>query len=98
VHQQSQQKRLRSLNFARIKNHRKGGDLLFQFKGDLLFLSFFDAMKTEQARALPSFSHGPHSKQEDVSRILQILASVCNAPAAAVTTTTAAKFLCSDSS
>ena len=46
-------------------------------------------MKKEQARELPSFSHGPHSKQEDVSRILQIFASVCNAPAAAVTTTTA---------
>ena len=55
-------------------------------------------MKNEQARALPSFSHGPHSKQEDVSRILQILASVCNAPAAAVTTTTTARFLCSVSS
>jgi hypothetical protein len=52
-------------------------------------------MKNEQARALPSFSPGPHSKQEDVSRILQILASVCNAPAAAVTNTTAARFLCS---
>jgi hypothetical protein len=51
------------------------------------FLTFFDTMKNEQARALPSFYHGPHSKQEDVSRILQILASVCNAPAAAVTTT-----------
>ena len=33
------------------------------------------SMKNERARALPSFSHGPHSKQEDVSRILQILAS-----------------------
>ena len=62
------------------------------------FLTFFDTMKNEQARALPSFYHGPHSKQEDVSRILQILASVCNAPAAAVTTTTAARFLCSVSS
>ena len=70
------------------KNLRKGGDLIFQFKGDL-FLTFFDTMKNEQARALPSFSHGPHSKQEDVSRILQILASVCNAPTAAVTTITA---------
>jgi hypothetical protein len=28
------------------------------------FLAFFDMMKNEQARALPSFSHGPHSKQE----------------------------------
>ena len=58
--------------------------LIFNLKGT----SFSDihTMKNEQARALPSFSHGPHSKQEDVSRILQILASVCNAPAAAVTT------------
>ena len=45
----------------------------------------FDMMKNEQARALPWFSHGPHSKQEDVSRILQLLYSVCNAPAASVT-------------
>jgi hypothetical protein len=52
-------------------------------------MTFFDKMKNEQARALPSFSHGHHSKQEDVSRILQILASVCNAPVAAITTTTA---------
>ena len=49
-------------------------------------------MKNEQARALSSFSNGPLSKQEDVSRILQILASVYNAPTAAVTTTTTARF------
>ena len=66
---------------------------MFNLKGTS-FSDVFDMMKNEQARALPSFSHGPHSKQEDVSRILQILASVFNAPAAAVTTTTAARLVC----
>ena len=37
------------------------------------FLSFFDMMINGQARALPSFSHGPHSKQENVSNKLQFL-------------------------
>ena len=62
------------------------------------FLTIFDTSNIEQATAIPSFSHGPHSKQEDVSSILQILASVCNAPASAVTTTTAARFIGSVSS
>ena len=30
-------------------------------------------MRNGQARALPSFSHGAHSKQEDVSNMLQFL-------------------------
>ena len=55
-------------------------------------------MKNEQSTTLPSFSHGPHSKKEDVGRILQILASVCNAPTTTVTTTTAARFFSSVSS
>ena len=31
------------------------------------FLTIFDTMKIGQAWAIPSFSHGPHSKQEDLS-------------------------------
>ena len=31
------------------------------------FLTFFDTMKSGRAGAIPSFSHGPHSKQEDLS-------------------------------
>jgi hypothetical protein len=30
----------------------------------LFFLTFFDTIKNEQARALAPFSHGPPSKQE----------------------------------
>ena len=37
------------------------------------FLAFFDTMKDEQAGALPLFFHGPDSKQEDVSKMLQFL-------------------------
>jgi hypothetical protein len=29
-------------------------------------------MKNERAMALPWFSNGPHSKQQDVSKILQV--------------------------
>ena len=29
-----------------------------------IYLLDFDKMKNKQARALPSFSHGPHPKQE----------------------------------
>ena len=46
--------------------------LFFNLKGTS-FSDIFDSMKNEQAMALPSFSHGPHSKQDNVSRILQIL-------------------------
>ena len=31
------------------------------------FLKKFDTMKSGRAGAIPSFSHGPHSKQEDLS-------------------------------
>ena len=52
----SRRKRYSSLNYAPIKKCQK--------RRIPCFLTCSDTMKNQQARALPLFSHGPHSKKE----------------------------------
>ena len=70
---QSRRKRCSLLNFAQIKkNLEKKIPLFSNFKGPC-FLTFFALMSNEWVWALLSFSYGPHSKQEEVSKMLQFL-------------------------
>ena len=59
-----------SLYFARIKKCQKRRCRYFSI---FCFLSFCDTSKNEQARSFPSFSHGPHSKQKDVNKMVHFL-------------------------
>ena len=53
-----------SISFGSKKEEKKL-QIFSNFKGIL----FVDMGKNERARPFPSFSHGPHSKQKDVSML-----------------------------
>ena len=46
--------------------------LIFEFKGTL-FSDIFESSKNELARAILSFSHGPHLKKVELGKILQFV-------------------------
>ena len=66
VQYQSQQKRRRSLNLARIEKCQKERWHYFSILRGLCFLTFFDTSKTGRAVALPSFSDKPHAIKDDM--------------------------------
>ena len=63
----SWQKHRSTFNFVQIKMCQKIQCPYFKFR------TFFDTGKNLPARAFPSFSYGPHLKQEDVGKMLGFL-------------------------